>query len=166
MKNIIYDNLESLITSKIYGMNKNIRWLPIFKSKEKVLIGVTEKEEWIINTKYKTIFLDTRKSYIYILPILEEKLEQIIYIIEDSFQSYGIMVNGFEIFPFSDFIMQIFKYEEVSNYWIELAFEWFKSFPGSYRKRFIITLKKLSQNKKYTQKFRHTIMKELTKVMV
>lgn len=126
-----------VINEVVFSLNSNSKWIKITPS------GKEGFEEGVYNMTLLTLleipYLELRKNVINIL-----KKKNIDLALVDSF-------------PFHLAILSAFK--SGSEYWIQLALEWLKVNHAFFDKSIVDLLMGIRNNKQYSQKIRHSIIK-------
>ena len=155
----VAQKLSGIDTLLIHNCD-NLSWIVLINevSSEKKL-GITNLGDWIIETQTKLFILDNEKSFYYAISMLEMPIELVKQRIEERFLNITKDFEAEDIFPFYEIVSYVFNYS-ISDYWFNLAFQWFEKFDNVQKSRLVIVLEKLASNTKFPQKSRHMIKKE------
>lgn len=127
-------------------------WIPILSiDKSQRYMGIMQNGVWAAETPTGIRELISLQSYLYCLSLLETPLEDLLSVLENIF---GTDVKMPEIFPISEIIRYPLIYYQ-SDYWLSLAFAWYKKLDPKEKPNLIIELKKVSINRNVSQKLRH-----------
>ena len=151
--------LSGIDTSLFHNCD-NLSWIVLIneESSEKKL-GISNLGDWIIETPTNFFILDNEKSFLYAISMLEMPIELVKQRINKRFLNIMKEFEAEDIFPFYEIVSYVFNYS-ISDYWFNLAFQWFEKFDNVQKSRLVIVLEKLASNTKFPQKSRHMIKKE------
>ncbi|MFS1514766.1 hypothetical protein VQL36_20490 [Chengkuizengella sp. SCS-71B] len=150
---------EKHITTELINTDV-VKWIPILpigKSSRKM--GISEKGCWVVEIATGLCELLEPRSYLYVLIILEENIDEIRSKLAEFFYRLNISANIDTIFPFAEIIK--FGFQQQDEYWVKLAFDWYNHLSLIKKKSLKSTLEKLSMSKRTTQKLRNMARKEV-----
>lgn len=161
--------LKSLIENKIASEKFNItnlieseeivKWLPLisYGEEHQIFIGLSTKAEWVIKERDGLRILDETWKFLRLLVLLEHPRTKIYYSLMEALDRYGIFVDLDDVFPFVDIVK--IGFEQKSDYWAELALNWFIDLTELKQKELLISLRKISDAEWASQKLRHKVKK-------
>ncbi len=129
-----------------------MKYFKIFETDE-LILGITLKKELVIETNNRIELINSSQKYIYILPILYQPIDEFIFLLEEKIfnsNETNITIELVKSLVIYNFIAKIFSNKDISSYWIELAFNWFKEFPMQEKEKCIKELNRIIKNKKYS----------------
>jgi hypothetical protein len=165
LKSIIASILSTIeFTSFILLPDKvRIRWLPILQyGKTEYYMGLLEDGDWAVEAKEGLYRLDEQSRYVSVMALLEQPINTVHEHLTEFFNSIAIKVNLYELFPFESIVRAGF--EQGSEYWAELAFDWYQELPEKTKYSLIDSISKIIDAKWASQKLRQNAKKEMRKM--
>ena len=151
-------------SSKINLINKSedISWVVVFQGIYQEELGISEIGEWIFWNKKDYYPLNKKKMYLYSVKLLEYSYDTIE---KQLYRRFDFIIKNkeisiFEIFPFFEIVEFVFEYMN-NEYWFELAWLWYEHLSFLDKYRLVGLLEKISSNKKFSQKNRQKVRKEI-----
>ena len=141
---------------------KEIKWFPVLMISENYM-GLSDYGQWVVETREGLHVLSDERPFVFILPLLERSTSSIKLILSDFFKSLSIETNPWEIFPYLELIRA--GLEKESDYWAELAFNWFKELSAKEKHSMKEALSVIVDAKWASQKVRHLARKELKRLL-
>lgn len=138
--------------SKVADTNHEVEWIPILLAEKPCeYMGIMSNGWWCVGTTNGLKVLDSPKSYLYCIAIMETPFNEVVASLENFF---GKDVDVYDVFPCLEIIEHTFNYSK-SNFWISLAFAWLKEMESEKRQRVSSSLERIAMTKTVSQKIRH-----------
>jgi len=159
--NLLSLNSDRINTSVIKDTNEEIRWVFVFNIDGlQGDVGITQYGQWGVNCPGNFCILDRYESLLYFIYLLEAPFEDIQKKLRSGLENDIERIDFNGIFPFFEIVMFVFEYK-VSDYWINLAFEWYNHFLFLEKKSLKEAIERLSISHITSQKTRHRAKKAL-----
>ena len=141
---------------------KTVKWFPIicYDNLERK-IGILQDGRWVVEYKNNLFGLFEPKSYIRVMFLLETPINIIIEKIIDIFKLSYLNSEVYDVFPFV-YVIQA-GLEQGSEYWAELALEWYDEVPSEKREILRDSFIKITKAKWSSQKLKHRAIKEIAR---
>lgn len=150
-----YSNVNNIKVSK------TISWIELFRNpNQDCTLGITSKGYWIVVMKDKYQIIEAFKNYLLCLIFLECPINTIKDTIILNYEEIEENFNIYYVFPFIEIVKFAFTKSE-SDYWIQLALNWYEEFDTDARRTLKKELFSVSINKKFSQSSRHIASKYL-----
>lgn len=165
MRNILREVLKSkeLATHFEKGMfsaKVETTWLPLVVLGEaKRRLGLTVEGDWVVESKMGLIKLSEPKAFVFVLPLLENTIDSLKAQVN---KTVGLKEIGEVIlheFPFSEVASAGF--EQGSDYWANLALDWYRDLPEGNKLQLQNSLKTVSKAKWASQELRQATLREI-----
>lgn len=172
----MYGNERSLEREKIYNLLKangevvqctgKIQWITIYENTlKKLILGITNKGEYIFIDAGKIFLLNDKKMFLYCVKLLETPYTSIQEYIELQYKKVFSETNvtEMEVFPYYEIVE--FALENLySDYWVELVWKWYEHFSCSKKHDLYDSLEKISKVKKISQQNRNIARREMKRL--
>jgi len=144
----------------------NVAWISTFTSANPSLeLGITENGHWCIKSMNNFRELKCKQNLLYFINLLEIPINCITGKLCSSLNDVLNFecIDVFTLFPFVDIVCFVFDNVK-SDYWLELALDWYVEFTPSMKEDLKVSLTGLVHKKVIPQKIRHRGMKELRNI--
>lgn len=146
---------------KYYSQKSTLSWIEIFKDyNQECTLGITSQGYWIVITKDKYMLIEEFKHYLFCLIFLECPIKTITDTIILNLKDIENRFDIYNVFPFFEIVKFSFINSE-SDYWIQLALNWYVEFDTDIREMLKKELFNISNNLKLSQSSRQTARKFL-----
>lgn len=151
---------ENFKVSQLVDSTESVKWIPLIICGEHgATLGVSVEAEWVIEEKSGLRVLDEPWKFFRVIVLLERSKTDIYNALTQAFKSYNLIVNVNEVFPFVE-VTRI-GLEQKSDYWAELALNWFVELPIKEKEKLLSSLSNIINARWTSQKLRHRAKKEL-----
>lgn len=161
-----FELVKSDLPDNIVYNTNSISWISVFETiTSKETLGISQAGEWVFRDAEKFYVLKNKRMYLHCAKLLEIPFDVIQIKIEDRFRNIlkNREISFIDVFPFFEIIE--FAFDNLPNdYWFELAWVWYKKFPLSERYELIALLDDISVNKKFSQKNRQKVKREIREI--
>lgn len=162
------DQLKALIESQVpsdklkithlVDSEITVKWFPLMSFGEhKTAIGLSTDAQWVINENQGIRILDEPWKYLRLLILLEQQRKTVHNSLKEALANYKIFVNLEDIFPFSEIVK--IGFEQKSDYWLELALNWFEDLSLIKQNELLYYLSEIVNARWASQKLRHRVRK-------
>ncbi|WP_334075547.1 MULTISPECIES: hypothetical protein [Paenibacillus] len=148
-----------------YMVNTDIKvnWFPLMSFGEhKTVIGLSTDAHWVINDKQGIRILDESWKFLRLLVLLEQPSNTVHNSLKEALASYNIIVNVEDVFPFIEVVK--IGFEQKSDYWVELALNWFEELSSIQQSEPLDSLYKIVNAHWASQKLRHRVRKMIRNI--
>lgn len=150
-------------SGKFIRKNEDVIWFPIITINDiGTQMGISKNAEWVVEVSEGIHHLDKPQLYVYVMVLLEKSFGVVHEPILKLLKDLSIEEDPFLVFPFINIIK--IGFEQGSDYWAELAFQWYDELPEKQKTQLKATLLKINSAKWASQKTRHKAKKELAKL--
>ena len=157
-KEEIWDKLKE--NNKVLTfLNKQYLWCSILKVNDEYFLGILNDGTWSVKTNLNLFLLDDEKSFLKMVVLLEQPLDDTKARIEEFFKKAQVSVNIQETFPFEKIVQAGFEFG--TPYWAEKAFTWYDKLKIEEKVQLKNSLDKLKNEKWLSQKLKQKVRKEL-----
>lgn len=164
MPKTIVDKLQMNCNNHISKMNsEEVSWVPLLYFENlNMKLGILLDGRWVVEGKNCLFILDEPKLYVRVMALLEIPINIVHKKIADTINVPDLEIQILEIFPFVEIVKA--GLEQKSEYWAEIALEWFGYLPFNKKKLLIESLDKITTAPWASQKLRHRTKKEIDKI--
>lgn len=165
LKSIIENKISSkkLKITRLVDSEETVCWIPLISFGEhQTLVGLTTGAMWVIEEREGLRILDETWKFVRLLVFLEQPRRTVYHSLKESLEIHGIFIDVNDIFPFDEIVK--IGFEQKSEYWAELALDWFIDLPQSEQKELLEFLIKISDVRWASQKLRHKVKKEIRSI--
>ncbi|MGB1296518.1 MAG: hypothetical protein ACPG6V_13655 [Flavobacteriales bacterium] len=142
---------------------EEITWIPVFNVHYRddyfKIFGISAKGKWVLKTSRdieNQIFeINVESDSFYLITLLEKDRKSIELAIEKGLKEYNLDDSMFQSFPFKDLMKYTLKHG--SFHWVQKASFWLNV--EDFDKDFVLIVKEIVENKKFTQKVRHQLFR-------
>lgn len=170
MKNIlisIANSLAAIVAPRIgryIRENENVSWFPIIPISESgSYMGISSSGEWVVEVSEGIHHLDKPQLYVYVMVLLERSYNDVYDDVLRILKKVSVNEEPGMVFPFVDIVNV--GLEQGSDYWADLAFNWFDSLSKEDKLKLRKTLSKVTNAKWASQKNRQKAKKYLGKYL-
>ncbi|KJD46800.1 hypothetical protein [Paenibacillus terrae] len=154
---------EEFTSTRLIDSEESLRWIPIISYGEhQTIIGLSRDAKWVIKEKEGLRILDETWKFLRLLVLLEQPRKKLVESLEEALGNYEIIVNVDEIFPFVEIVK--IGFEQKSDYWVELALNWFAELPLIKQKLLLESLIDIVNARWASQMLRHRAKKILRNI--
>lgn len=165
LKSLIHSKvpLNKIRVTQVVDSEEMVRWIPLILCREHcTIIGISMDAEWVVEEKAGLRILDETWKFLRVMVLLEQPKSEIYDSLTKAFKDYQIFIDVHDIFPFVEIVKVGF--EQKSDYWAELALNWFTHLPRMEQEELLDSLKTILEARWASQDLRHRIKKELRKI--
>ncbi|MFB6367868.1 hypothetical protein ACFCP7_28340 [Paenibacillus elgii] len=169
MKNTLKALIDSKVSSnkirvtQLVDSEETVKWIPLLLCKEHgTIIGVSTDARWAIEEKKGLRILDEPWKFLRVMVLLEQPMVEIHNSLTEAFKEYQIFIDVHDVFPFVE-IVEV-GFEQKSDYWADLALNWFTHLSRMEQEELLDSLKTILEARWASQDFRHRVKKELRKI--
>lgn len=135
-----------------------VKWFPLISFGEhKTTIGLSTDAQWVINEKQGIRILDEPWKYLRLLVLLEQAKNTVHDSLKEALVNYNIFVDLEDVFPFFEIVK--IGFEQKSDYWVELALNWFVELSLNKQSELLDSLFEIVNARWASQKLRHRVRK-------
>jgi hypothetical protein len=143
--------------------NETVVWLPlIYFNNGNCVMGLSMQGMWVIETKQGLAQLQEPQSFVRTLALLEEPVSVVKQQIHEKLNSDELSTLVEQIFPITDVVGMGLK--KGSDYWANLAIDWFSELSIVQKQQLIDSLDAVSRAKWASQKVRQKANREINRV--
>ena len=161
-----FDKAAIEMPNKLIVSDTGVLWLPLaYCKKAKITLGIAQDGIWLYKSFANTQIIEEPKSFMYVMVFLEMSYVEIKNSIMSNIIEIDQTTDIREIFPFFEIIKFVLEYN-ISDYWFELALNWFDELNASDKIALKSALEKSVNCRRLHQRTRHRIQKEIKKLRI
>ncbi|AZK45034.1 hypothetical protein [Paenibacillus lentus] len=171
MKNKVKSLIESKVssnnfnTTKLVDSDMSIEWIPLMPiGEQQTIIGLSTYGFWVVHEKQGLRILDEPWKYLRLLVLLEKPRTTIYNLLKESLGNYELYIELEDIFPFAEIVK--IGLEQQSDYWADLALNWFVELPRIQQCELQEILFEIVNTRWASQKLRHRVKKILRNIQL
>ncbi|KAF6570860.1 hypothetical protein JDW19_14190 [Paenibacillus polymyxa] len=154
---------DKLIITHLVDSEITVKWIPLMTIGEhNPTIGLSTDAQWVINENQGIRILDEPWKYLRLLVLLEQQRKTVHNSLREALANYKIFVNLEDVFPFAEIVK--IGFEQKSDYWVELALNWFEELSLIKQSELVDYLSKIVNARWASQKLRHRVRKILRNI--
>lgn len=160
LKSLIKNKIpsEKFIVTHLVDSEESERWIALTSCREnQVTIGLSTDAKWVIKERQGLRILDETWKFLRLLVLLEQPRTIIYDSLKEALCNYEIFVDVDDIFPFVEVVK--IGFEQKSDYWVELALNWFTELPPLKQEGLLESLLEIANAQWASQKLRHRAKK-------
>lgn len=163
---LIASLLEAIIAPKagrFIREGDSVTWFPIITISESgSCMGISSIGEWVVEVSEGIHHLDKPQLYVYVMALLERPYEDVYEEISSMLIKISVTEEPSCVFPFVNIV--IAGFEQGSDYWATLAFDWFDLFSREHKLHLLDALSNVVNAKWASQKNRQKAKRELKRL--
>ena len=150
--------------SKFVVSNTGTLWMPLVEYKKtEMTFGIDIDGNWILESSMKMWIIGEENPYLFCMPFLEMPFADIKNALMSRIGETDQIADIGGIFPFVEIIRFALE-NSISEYWIELAMNWFDELDAAYKHALKPSLEKAIAVKRLFQKTKHRVQRELKRL--
>ena len=149
--------------NRLLPENHQIDWLPVIQcGDDGYSMGILENGGWAIEGGRGLFELNHPCQFFLVMVLMEQPFDTVYSQLKVYFRSIGLETNVYDLFPFGLVVKAGF--EQGSEYWAKLAFDWYQELPQEIKISLVDSLANIVTAKWASQKLRQKAKKETRRI--